>query len=441
MCASGFPFRDLINPVLSPLIARYHPHARSRVFPPETVVFTYISGALSGDKSLKSAVIRNNADRALQGLTPSSLGTSSLSDARHMLDTGVLRDAARGYATTTQSQFESSVFWEGMAPYALDGTTITANDTSENQAQFPQHGAQSEGAGFPLIRVLILQSLRSGMVTDCAFDAFQGKETGEMALARKVMGNISQNDLLLGDRYFPSFFMMADLVARGAQGVFQSHAARDVDFRRGESLGKRDHLVEWTKPQRPVWMEKEVYESYPQILSLREVDVTHEARQSTTFVLVTTLVDAKKFSKQKLAKFYRKRWNIELALRDLKSTFHMDHIAANTPEMIEKGIWGQLLAYNMLRWHMLNAATLCEVPIENVSVKSAAEIMMQNSAFIMKCTEETKAHTFATVYFQMTQVPVGKRPGREEPRAVKRRPKPRERLNEPRSVWHERRNT
>ena len=441
MSDRGFPFRDLINPVISPIIARCHPDARSRIFPPETVVFTYISGALSGDKSLKSAVIRNNAERALQGLAPSSLGTSSLSDARHGLDTDVLREATRGYASTTQSQFEESVFWEGLTPYAIDGSTVTANDTPENQARFPQHANQSEGAGFPLIRMLLLQSLRSGMVADFAFDAFKGKETGEMALARRVMGNIGENDLLLGDRYFPSYFIMADLVARGAHGVFQSHAARGVDFRRGRSLGKRDHVVEWIRPQRPSWMKIEEYEAYPPSLNLREADVTHESRQPTAFVIVTTLIDSEKYSKRKLAKFYRKRWNIELALRDLKTTFHMDHIAANTPEMVEKGFWGHLLAYNMLRWHMLNAATLCEVPIENVSVKTAATIMMQNSALIMQCTEETKAHTFAVVYFQMTQVPVGKRPDRKEPRAVKRRPKARERLNESRSAWQQRRKT
>jgi hypothetical protein len=173
---------------------------------------------------------------------------------------------------------------------------------------------------------------------------------------------------------------------KGVHGVFPMHAARGVDFRRGSRLNTLDHIVDWTKPVKPDWMTQEAYEAYPSQMRLREVDiskeVSHVKKNREPFVIVTTLLDDKAFLKSKLAKFYKNRWRVEVAIRDLKSTFHMEHIKAHTPEMLEKVIWAHILAYNVLRWHMLNASEIFEVPLEHMSVKISARILNESSHLI-----------------------------------------------------------
>jgi Transposase DDE domain len=253
------------------------------------------------------------------------------------------------------------------------------------------------------------------------------------------MPSIPDNSLLLGDRYFPSFFFLADLRRRGIHGVFPAHAARNVDFRKGKWLSYGDHAVTWEKPPRPEWMSKEEYAGYPSTLDMREMEVREKGNGRERLVLVTTLLDAAAFPKADVAKMYRQRWKIEVALRDVKDTFGLDHINANTPAMIEKIIWAHALAYNLLRWHMLNACSLYEVEPEHVSVKTAARIVTANASHILSSTPEDRPRLFSSLYKQMVQAVVGRRPGREEPRAIKRRPKPRALLKESRKSWHERR--
>ena len=244
--------RDRLGPILGPLIAEFQNDSRERIYTPEVVVFSLVTGVLACDTTLSAAVIRNNADRILQGLNIASSNTGPFSDARTRLAPEILTRASRQMDAEMHANAPADPFWEGFLPYAIDGTTLTTDDTEGNQIAFPQHGNQEEGSGFPLLRLVLLQSLQTGAVVDLAYGKFQGKETGEMALARQILGALEKNALLLGDRYFPSYFLMVFLIQNGFHGLFQSHAARDVDFRRGKQLGGGlDHIVEWDKPLRP----------------------------------------------------------------------------------------------------------------------------------------------------------------------------------------------
>jgi hypothetical protein len=435
----GFPYKDLLNSIIAPLIAEFQPDARSRVYPPEAVVFMMVGSVLSKNSSLNAAVVKNNMHRFQQGLDPASVNTSAYSDARSRLDSKILLQAFKQMAIGANEQIEPSKFWEGLKPKLIDGSTITTNDSPENQEVFPQHGMQKDGIGFPILRIEILQSLESGMIQSAAFGPYKGKETGEMALARKIFPDLEKGSLLIGDRYFPSYFTMAELINNGSHGLFQSHAARDVDFRQGKQLGKKDHLVEWDKPSRPSWMSPEEYKKYPDSLTIREVDISGEIDIGERFIVVTTLLDSVIFTKSKLSKFYKQRWKIESALKDLKDTFNMHHISANSPEIVEKVFWSYMLSYNVLRWHILNAAYLYKTTIDKISVKNASNVITANSGLILSSKKEEFPKLFANLYCQFVQVPVGMRPGRSEPRAVKKRPKPFPRLQEKRSDWHERR--
>ena len=398
LTADGFPIRDTIGQVIAPLVAQYHGDARERIYTPETVIFALITGVIDKNLSLQSAVIRNNSDRELRGLAPASTNTAAFSEMRSKLDMRILSDGCRKMAKEAACQMEDDAFWGNYTPYAIDGTTLTAADTLENQKAFPQHGSQNPGAGYPIIRMVLLQSLRTGMIVDVAYGPFKGKETGEMALARQIFPSLGVNDLLIGDRYFPSFFTMANLMSKGVAAVFQAHASRDVDFRTGKALGPKDHIVDWIKPKRPDWMTEEEYATYPDFITVRECDITRETGANDQMVVVTTLMDAKEFTKLKLAKIYKKRWRIEIALKDLKDTFGLGHIAAKSPDMIDKIIWAHCLAHNCLRWHILNASILYSVPITSISVKGAATILSQYRIHILNSHSESWPSLFGNIY-------------------------------------------
>jgi hypothetical protein len=389
LAANGYDFKDSLGPILQPDLDRFQvANSRVRIYLPQSVVFCELAAILSGEDTLSSAVIRNNQDRIEQGLPPASTSTASYSDARKRLPPQIFSETSHALVVHTLNRVGAHPLWGSLKPKAIDGSAITTDDTQKNQKKFPQHGKQKTGVGFPLIRAVLLQDLSTGMVENFAYGAFKGKETGEMALARQLLPGLKSGDMLLGDCYFPSYFLLADLLKKGVEGVFPMHFARQVDFRKGHQLHHLDHIVNWQKPVKPSWMSAQTYEQYPGEITLRELDISKEVSQrketAERFVVVTSLLDDALYPKTTIAKFYQKRWQIELAFRDLKSTFHMEHVKAQSPEMVDKVIWAHILGYNVLRWHMLNASQLFEVPIEHVSVKTAARILTEAAHLIPK---------------------------------------------------------
>jgi len=167
---------------------------------------------------------------------------------------------------------------------------------------------------------------------------------------------------MLADSYYCSYFLIADLRARGVDVVFEQHGARKTDFRRGKKLGTRDHVVTWRKPVRPEWMTREQYHSYPAELTLRETKVRKK-------VLVTSFLNPREVCKRELGRLFVQRWNVELDLRHIKTTLGMETFSCKTPEMCKKEMWVYMLAYNLIRLLMVQAATHAGVLPRQLSLR------------------------------------------------------------------------
>src|SRR5207302_2021608 len=113
----------------------------------------------------------------------------------------------------------------------------------------------------------------------------QGQDTGEQALFRQLLGALGASDVVLADRLYCTYWMVATLKARAVDVLMHQNASRSVDLRRGKRLGRGDHLIHWSRPARPAWMDKQIYQAMPETRSVREVRVHGR-------VLVTTLLDA-----------------------------------------------------------------------------------------------------------------------------------------------------
>jgi Transposase DDE domain len=272
-------------------------------------------------------------------------------------------------------------------------------------------------------------------VHDLALGPYQGKETGETALFRTLWDRLGAGDIMLGDRYFASYFGIAGLSQHGVDGLFRMHQRRKFDFRRGCRLAIEDHVVVWTKPARPRWMDEETYAQMPDTLKVRELRITvkQPGFRVDELVLVTTLLDGGEYTKEELADLFLQRWNIELDLRSIKDVLQMDVLRCKTPEMVEKEIWMHLLAYNLIRSVMAQAAEAHDEQPRHLSFKGALQTMTAFQDALRRATPRARESLVEVMLTAIASHHVGDRFGRVEPRANKRRPKPQRYLNEPRA--------
>lgn len=398
------------------------PEHRERVYPPTVTLSMFMRQTLEADASCQKAVNGWAAQRAADGLRACSVRTGGYCRARQRLPLEMVSGLARHTGRLLSQKAPKRWLWRGRAVKLVDGTGLSMPDTPENQAVYPQPGTQASGVGFPLARLVVVICLATGAALDAAIGPHQGKGSGELSLVRQVLSSLRSGDVMLADALYCNYFLIATLMATGVDVLFEQNGARTTDFRRGQSLGTRDHIVRWPKPaSRPQWMTHEQYANAPDELVLHECKVAHQ-------VLVTTLSDHRRVSKDELPQLYARRWNVELDLRNLKTTTGMDVLRCQTPEMNDKQMWAHLLAYNVIRLLMAQAASNAGVDPRELSFKHTVQLWTEWVARGLCAT-----HDSARLFTLIAQTQVGHRPGRIEPRMRKRRPKPYPWLKTPRA--------
>lgn len=400
---------------------------RERIYTPFKTVFTFIKQVIDPDKSCKNAVAGVAAEKIVLGEKKISTNTGPYVKARQRLPEKTVHDLVK---ESGESQLKNaSAQWKpyGRELKVFDGTTVIMADTKENQSAFPQHKNQKKGVGFPIARVVAVMSLTLGTVLDYAVDAYKGKGTGESSLLKKIFGCIKKDDIVLGDRYFPNFFLMSSLYKIGADGIFRGQSQRHYDFRTGMQLGKNDHIATWKKPAKPKQMTQEEYDSHPNEIQVREFKVDGN-------VYVTTFLNDKKYHKQELSILYKRRWEVEINLKNIKATMKMDMLSCKTPDMVKKEIGIHFLAYNFIRIMMAEACAKHDALPWKTSFKGTVQLLEKFMPYFLNAGEENNKIIYSEMLGLIVKNKVGNRPGRVEPRAVKRRPKPFDKLNKPRSI-------
>lgn len=418
----GLPFGRLLKRehVLNVLEEEGHQY-RQRVFCPLVTLWAWLSQSLSQDKSLNEAVSRILAFRVANGLPACSASSASYADARSRFPLPVLMRLTKEIGRNVHNNADDSWQWRGREVFMADGTTLSMPDTEENQLVFPQIKTVRRGLGFPIMRAVTLISLSTGAVVDFAGGPFEGKGTGEGALLRQMLDTLSRGNVLVADRYYPSYRTLSALLPRGIDLVSISNATRNVDFTDGFQLGETDHIVEWKKPSRPPGITDEEFAMFPETIRVREFIIEIEKREGGTepAIVVTTVTDPS-VPQDDISALYWRRWNCELDLRSIKSSMHMDILRGKTPEMVRKEIFAHLLAYNLLRGTMTESAKRSGLHPRLLSVKGAMQAIESFSPLIMMAPESGEV-LYNALLTTVSTHRVGKRPGRIEPRVKKRR--------------------
>ena len=318
---------------------------------------------------------------------------------------------------------DPSWLWKGRHAKLVDGFTFTMPDTQENQAEFPQNPAQDPGVGWPIARACTVISLATACVCDLAVGPYAGKGTGESALLRDMLDVFDEGDVVVFDRFYCSFMMLALCSLRGAQVCTRLHQRRISDFRRGRRLGRGDHLVTWTRPKRPAWMSQEMYDQIPETLTLRELqfDVHEPGRRTQSLTVITTLTDAKAYTKEDIAGLYGFRWNVELDIRAIKQTLGLDHVRCKTPEMVRRELWVALLAYNLIRKVIATSAAVHDKQPRCLGFTLACQKILASWILWSTGSVSNARAMHAMMLTHIAANEVANRSGRIEPRVLKRR--------------------
>lgn len=439
--AQGLPFHEILSETMvEQALTAEGIQYNDSIFTPFLTLCTFLSQVLDPDHSCRAAVARVIVYLAINGRKPCSEHTGAYCDARLRLPVGVVIRLVRQTAREAEQRADPEWLWKNRRLILADGSTASMPDTTRNQRRFPQSRSQGVGLGFPLARFVVLIALATGLACDLAVGPYQGKETGETALFRQLWDRLEAGEIVLGDRVFASFFGIAGLSQRNVDGLFRMHQGRKHDFRRGRRLGVEDHVVIWIKPERPDWMDEETYAQMPALMPVRELrfKVEQPGYRVNEIVLVTTMLDSALYTKEELADLYLKRWHIELDLRSIKDVLQMDVLRCRSPEMVEKEIWMHLLAYNLIRGGIAQAARAHHQQPRQLSFKGALQTMTAFHESLRTATPEQRDRLWALMLKAIAGHRVGSRPGRVEPRANKRRPKPQKYLTEPRRMARKR---
>ena len=388
--------------------------------------------------SCRDAVRQAMALCAAQGLRAPTDDSAAYCVARAKLPVERLDEIHRQLVQDAQGLVTQGDLWCGRRVRALDGTCVTMADTPENQATYPQSSTQKAGCGFPVARVLASFCLATGMIMHWVTGHWYQHELSMLA---SLLESLEAGEVLLGDRGFGNFPVLAQCLARGLDGVFRANTAmRRLDFRRGKRLGKDDRLVVWHHGPKPKYMSAEYWSQLPDQITVRVVRVRVRVRgfRTRSVLLVTTLLDPVNYPPQALAQLYLRRWEMEICFRHLKTTLQMDHLSCKSPAMIDRELRLHFLTHNLVRRVALEAARRHLVPVQRISFAGALGAV---HTFAEACLRARSPKTQEQVRRRLYQLLAGdlvpERPGRREPRALKRRPKSYPLLTAPRRQYRE----
>jgi len=402
---------------------------RERLFEPLVTLRLFVEQMLHADHACQDVEVRYASERENLGESAISLSTGPYCKARQRLPLNLVRRLGKLVGRRLEESCPAVWRWRARPVKLIDGTTVSMPDTEDNQSAYPQPSGQKRGLGQPLARLVAVISLGCGTVLDWAMGPCKGKQTGEDALLRQLLGAFNPGDIGLVDRYHCTYFTIALLQRAGVDLVTRQHSQRTTDFRRGARLGKRDHLVHWQRPARPAWLDKTIYAEVPEQLLVRETKMGE-------WVLVTTLTDPKQVSKQEINALYVQRWQIEVDLRAIKIVMGMDILRCKSADMVRKEVAAFMLAYNLIRAVMGQAAACAKLLPRQLSF-SGAKRVINGLLDMFRTSTRRLTRMFAHVRGAIASLQLPHRPNRVESRAVKRRPKPRRLLTEPRNIARE----
>jgi len=400
------------------------PPYRERLYTPTQTLAMFVCQVLSDDRSCRRVVDEHIARCALHGQRVPSSSTGAYCDARQRLPQPLVSVLCDEVARVARTIATGEPCVPAPATLLIDGTGFSMPDTPENQQAFPQSASQREGCGFPQGRLVGLVCATTGVVVDRHVTPAKGKGTGESTALRAMIERIEPGTLVIGDAIYEDFFAWALLEQAHCAAIFEVHGSRGLPH----PLPRR---LTFKRPCRPVWMSPEQYATIPRTRTLRVVVSTRPGCEDR--YLITSLLDEQRHPDEAVLAEFARRWDIELDFRSFKDGLGAGVLGCRTPEMVAKELDVHVLGYNLIRLLMSEAAAAAGLEPRQISFRHTQQCW---SAWVLMGVPLNQAN-WQVLLDRIAQHRVRNRPGRKEPRAVKRRPKRTVWLNLPRAQARE----
>jgi hypothetical protein len=400
-------------------------NSRERVYSLPRIFWGWLWQMLNHNASCREVVRQVQALHSLHGGPAVDEDTGGYCQARTRLPQSLLETALAASAHTAAQRAPALALLRGRSRKVVDGSSLRLADTPANQKKFPQPANQKRGCGFPVMKLVVLFCLTSGALLARATGTLWDSEA---RLLQRLLAALKPGDIVLGDRGFGNFVILALLARTGVDLLARVPTnSRRVDFRRGQRLGRWDRLVVWHKgPQQGRWLSPAEWAALPEQMTVRIVrlQVRHAGFRTRELTLVTTLLDAPLYPAAELLAAYARRWRLELCLDDLKTSLGLATLKCLSPALAEKELLAGLIAHNLLRCVMAEAAQTHGVSLARISFKGALDALRQfNHALCQVRSRQQRGKLWDALLLTLARDLVPDRPGRREPRAIKRRPK------------------
>jgi hypothetical protein len=401
--------------VIERLLEEVACRTRHRIYTPHVTLAAFLGQAISNDGSCQQAVHRVNKYRCSLGMPPASVDTNSYCEARQRLPEELFLQLLERSAAMVQRREPDGWLWNERRVVLVDGCTARAADTKANQKAFPQPSSQEPGLGFPQVRQLVAISLSSAIVLDVQIGPVKGKHTGELSLFRKMTRVFHRGDVVVADANFDSYVDMVTLKQKRVDFVGAIAGSRTSPFT-GKCRCIEDKRVTLRRPKfDKTRFTREQWEALPKFLNVRIIRYQTDGRNEE-ITIITTLLNQERYPARSIAELYGYRWNCELDIRSIKTIMGMEELRCKSPEMLRREIYNYFLAYNLVRAAMCDAARITGQEPRKLSFKNAMQVITEYASLVSK-----DEHVIATVLWSIACNNVGNRPGRKEPRKIKRR--------------------
>lgn len=414
-------------------------NSRARIFSLDVIFWSFLDQVQTPGGSCREAVrkvmayLRRKSPREQSGAM--SPDTAAYCKARARIPLTVIDKINDHLVERMQKNLSMGGLWHGLKIKLVDATGVSMPDTPENQKRWPQSSSQKPGCGFPLMNLVGIFCLGSGALIKVATG---DRHTHESILFQSLWHTLEKGDLLVADRGYCSFGTFANLLARKADALMRLpekkiRKAISAQLPKSESF---DVIITWKRPsQRTPSMTPEDFALLPESIPVRVIrySIAQPGFRTRSVTVVTTVLDPQ-IKASELIDLYFRRWGIETHFREIKTFLKMDVLRCLTPEMIERELGMHYVAYNLIRCVMQKAALTHGADLVRLSFKGCLDTVRQFAHAAQGA--EDKPRTVAALVDEMllaiTRDPNPDRPGRSEPRAVKRRPKNFQLLNKPR---------
>ena len=418
-------------------------HCRRRIFCLTRTFWCWVWQIFQANTSCREVVRQVQAMLDLLEQPPIDPDGSAYCQARAKLSLGLLEKALSAGASSAQKKAPSSTLLQGRPIKFVDGSTVRLEDTPENRAEFPPSQNQFNRPSFPTLRLVVLFALATGAVLARAVGPLSVAETRLLVGLRK---HLQPGDILGGDRAYGLYVLAHWAYSLGADLLARLNTrSRRVDFREAlKKLGPGDALFLWRKPKLPSrLLTAEEWTQVPETMLVRVIHVRVQCSGFRTrqLTVVTTLLDPELYPAAEILAAFLKRWRLEMCVDDLKTTLGMEQLRCRTPKLVQKELLVFLTAHNLLRWIMCQAAQAGQVDLERISFKGTLDAFRQWSHALAQVCGPGKLskqkRLWRSLLRTLAQDLVPERPGRQEPRAVKKKSKY-PRLTRPRGQYVER---